>query len=53
MKRIKKINYHGDGIAKTLGRLRELYGDRWTDSMACYAIGKIRRLPVTYDIVIK
>lgn len=36
MKRIKKINYHGDGIAKTLGRLRELYGDRWTDSMACY-----------------
>lgn len=53
MKRIKTINYHGDGIAKTLKRLRDFYGDRWTESMAIYAISKIRKLPVTYDTAIK
>ena len=53
MKRTKIINYHGDGIAKTLRKLRDFYGDRWTESMAVYAIGKIRKLPVTYDITIK
>ena len=53
MKRIKVINYHGDGIAKTLRKLRDFYGDKWTRSMARYAISKIRKLPVTYDIIIK
>jgi hypothetical protein len=39
------IKLSGDGIAYTLLKLREKYGDRWTDSMATYAIGKCRRLP--------
>ena len=37
---------HGDGIARTLRKLRAQYGDAWTDAMAEYAIAKSYKLPM-------
>ena len=37
MKYTKYIEPHGDGIARTLRKLRAQYGDAWTDAMAEYA----------------
>ena len=45
MKYTHFIQSHGDGIAQTLHKLRQQYGDNWTDNMATYAISKTRRLP--------
>ena len=44
MKYNHKIEYNGDAIMKTLLVLRNEYGDRWTDNMASYAIGKSRKI---------
>lgn len=41
--RYNHYQYHGgDGICQTLYKFRKELGDRWTASMASYAIGKIR-----------
>ena len=47
MKYIKITEPHGDGIARTLRKLRAQYGDAWTGAMAEYAIAKSRKLPWT------
>lgn len=36
---------HGDSISATLLKLRNQYGERWTDNMASYAIKKNWLLP--------
>ena len=45
MKYTKYIQSHGDGIAKTLHKIRQQYGDAWTDNMASYACTKTGRRP--------
>ena len=46
MKYTKYIQPHGDGIAKTLHKIRQQYGEAWTDAMAEYAIAKSHKLPM-------